>query len=302
MKKTQLPVLCMINLGLQIENFTKAYNKKQSSSATELSNTEFFILLEIHRFDGSIDNEILLKATYFTKQMLSKYVNQLVEKKMVFTSFKENNLKKKVINLTEDGNVAVAGIMEEIIRYDKEICSGLTSDEYTRLTNYCRKFFENVRVYKKKLDIPLGEWPPIVHYVLKSYRAVRNYIKKNNPDLKLDFYELLMLYVISVEKKVNFKELEKFLFTGQTNVVRVAKKLENSGYITTAFNEDDKRVKNAFVTEKGQFISDAYTKRAEENENVMLDGITPIQRKEFIKLLNIICENSERYYPAFLKA
>lgn len=288
-------MLGLMEIGKRIENLTKIYNKEIINADRGLSNTELYIIVELSRFDGETDNDILLKATYFTKQMLSKYLGQLTEKGLIESVQLENNLKKKHVRLTEEGRLLSTSLVKAMVDFESFVCSRYTPEEYTRLGNYCRRVFENIRLYKSIQCIPMGGWPPVMHYIIKIYKLGIYFVEKLDHTYDLDLLQRNILMELYLEEELKFKMLESRTCANQTAIVRATKKLEVAGYIETDTDLVDKRVKLARLTASGKMLVKQAIDTAEKEQNRCLNGLTPIQRKEFIRLLNIMLEQTESF-------
>ena len=110
-------------------------------------------------------------------------------------------------------------------------------------------------------------------------------------DLTLSQARILFYLHDHPETLTSQKDLEDFFEVTHPTIIGILNRLEGKGFIWSEHSSTDKRVKNIFLTDKGDnvFVSmDHFRKTNEEN---MLQDLTDKQIKEFKTLLKIVYKN-----------
>lgn len=89
------------------------------------------------------------------------------------------------------------------------------------------------------------------------------------------------------------KDIEKMWKIKGSSVTSLMKGLEKKGYIIRNANETDERVKNLFLTKKGQDLVEEFEQVFNETEKRIVMGMTKQQKDEFLQLLKIVSKNFE---------
>lgn len=84
---------------------------------------------------------------------------------------------------------------------------------------------------------------------------------------------------------VSQKDLKRLMFTDANNIAALVKRMENSGLIKRFQHASDLRKKILATTPKGQSLYLRGKEIAESVEQALLDGFSPEEKDEFIRVL-----------------
>jgi DNA-binding MarR family transcriptional regulator len=84
---------------------------------------------------------------------------------------------------------------------------------------------------------------------------------------------------------VSQKDLKRLMFTDANNIAALVKRMENSGLIRRFQHPFDLRKKILATTPKGQSLYFRGKEIAESVEQALLDGFSPEEKDEFIRVL-----------------
>lgn len=90
---------------------------------------------------------------------------------------------------------------------------------------------------------------------------------------------------------VSQREIEHFLGVTHTTARGLLRRLEEKGFVRTAFDDTDRRVKNAYLTKKSREVHEELSHYADELHEQMLKGISAEERKRLEELLEQIYHN-----------
>lgn len=90
---------------------------------------------------------------------------------------------------------------------------------------------------------------------------------------------------------VSQREIEHFLGVTHTTARGLLRRLEEKDFVRTAFDDADRRVKNAYLTEKSREVHEALGHYADQLHEQLLRGISAGERKRLGKLLEQIYHN-----------
>ena len=110
-----------------------------------------------------------------------------------------------------------------------------------------------------------------------------NYLKKW--DLTMSQAMVLEFLNNSPDKELTQKAIEQHFNLQHPTVSGILKRLEKHGFITTATNEGDRRVKNIYLTEKAGQLDTRAKMRQAEMEAVYVKGFLPEETETLRKLL-----------------
>jgi Transcriptional regulators len=94
------------------------------------------------------------------------------------------------------------------------------------------------------------------------YACSKEIVKRYKPfldEIDLTYTQYITMMVLWEYKRMNVKELGKFLFLDSGTLTPVLKKLEQKGYLTRSRAGDDERVLNVTVTQEGEKLKDKAT-------------------------------------------
>lgn len=85
---------------------------------------------------------------------------------------------------------------------------------------------------------------------------------------------------------VSQRSIEQYLNVSHTTAKGLLQRLEEKGFVRTAFDSEDGRVKNAYVTEKAQMCRESLSQHIDFITSRMMEGISP---EESQALLDLLC-------------
>ena len=85
---------------------------------------------------------------------------------------------------------------------------------------------------------------------------------------------------------VSQRSIEQYLNVSHTTAKGLLQRLEEKGFVRTAFDSEDGRVKNAYVTEKAQMCRESLSQHIDSITSRMMEGISP---EESQALLDMLC-------------
>ncbi|MBR2313822.1 MAG: winged helix-turn-helix transcriptional regulator [Akkermansia sp.] len=109
---------------------------------------------------------------------------------------------------------------------------------------------------------------------------------------------LLMYLESRGGEPVSQRELEHYLGVSHTSVKGLLARLEQKGYVRTAFDCEDGRVKHAYLTEVFRRMQEEAQQAFLAFEEHLLTGISPAERAELSRLLQIVYSNTLTTEPA----
>lgn len=123
-----------------------------------------------------------------------------------------------------------------------------------------------------------------------------NLLKKANQlmaDFDLTFQQLQIIeYVNNQSKEVNQKDIERHLNVAHPTVVGLLKRMEVKNFLVCKFSENDKRIKNVYLTEKAYNILKEVKGKKAEMENRVCRGLDENQRAFLISSLQTLFKNT----------
>lgn len=85
------------------------------------------------------------------------------------------------------------------------------------------------------------------------------------------------------------KELEQILHLAQSTTVGVVKRLEQKGYVETAVDSRDRRIKNVKITPDGLELCTHATKEVEQVVDQLFESLNEEELQMFIYFIQKIC-------------
>lgn len=110
---------------------------------------------------------------------------------------------------------------------------------------------------------------------------------------KYDLTMVQMRALVLLHKKkqdsCTLKEFEQILHIAQSTTAGVVKRLEQKGYVETAMDSRDRRIKNVQITPEGLELCTRAVKEAECIVEQLFDGLTEEEMQTFIGFIEKIC-------------
>lgn len=102
----------------------------------------------------------------------------------------------------------------------------------------------------------------------------------------------VLTYLIARDgDSVSQKDVEQYFGVSHTTAKGLLKRLEEKEMVMTAFDNEDGRVKNVYLTEKSRMIHKAIGKRIEAIESILLRGVSSTERLHLGRLLQNMYDN-----------
>ncbi|MFG3225291.1 MarR family winged helix-turn-helix transcriptional regulator [Kitasatospora sp. NPDC048194] len=98
-----------------------------------LTRAEFDILGALRRLDRELTPTQLARESFASGAAVTKRLRLLEERGLVSRRTDDRDRRVAHLSLTDTGRELVDGLIEELVAYDRELLSGLTPDERTRL-------------------------------------------------------------------------------------------------------------------------------------------------------------------------
>ncbi len=90
---------------------------------------------------------------------------------------------------------------------------------------------------------------------------------------------------------VSQRELEHYLGVSHTTAKGLVQRLEEKGYVRTAFDSEDGRVKHIYLAEYSARLHEALRSQSQRLEECMLEGLSPAERAELTRLMQHVFHN-----------
>lgn len=125
-----------------------------------------------------------------------------------------------------------------------------------------------------------------------------NMMIKKGLDKKLMEYDLttsqsrvLFFIYFRGEGKTSMKDIEEHMKVTHPTVIGIVKRLEEKGYVTTAPDPEDRRVKLTTITEKTTKMIKKLDRGKRKMDEKLLKGFTERETKELRRMLSMIEDN-----------
>lgn len=113
-------------------------------------------------------------------------------------------------------------------------------------------------------------------------------------DLDLTRGQYLYLVRIYENPGIIQEKLAEMIKVDRTTAARAIKKLEMQGFIQKQPDEQNKKIKKLFPTEKGKKVYPLLRREGEHSMEVALSGFTPEEKETIFKLIHRVRKNIER--------
>ncbi|AEP89042.1 MarR family transcriptional regulator [Bacillus spizizenii] len=104
------------------------------------------------------------------------------------------------------------------------------------------------------------------------------------------------LYLVRIYENPGIiqEKLAEMIKVDRTTAARAIKKLEMQGFIQKQPDEQNKKIKKLFPTEKGKKVYPLLRREGEHSMEVALSGFTPEEKETIFKLVHRVRKNIER--------
>ena len=102
---------------------------------------------------------------------------------------------------------------------------------------------------------------------------------------------VLMYMLRQAPRAVTQRELEKYMGVSHATMTGLIERIEAKGYVRTAFDGRDGRVKNVRLTEAVRTDHERVAGLLEELDNEVLGGLSKGDKKELLRMLEKMYEN-----------
>jgi DNA-binding MarR family transcriptional regulator len=124
-----------------------------------------------------------------------------------------------------------------------------------------------------------GRWFSVFH------RLPLSFLSEGLKDYNISSGQVMFLLELYYLDGINQEELSSYLNIDEANTTRAIKKLEKEGYVIRKRDEEDRRVKRIYLTEKALEIKPKVLDLMNQWEEKMLKSLTSVEREVFIDLL-----------------
>lgn len=131
-------------------------------------------------------------------------------------------------------------------------------------------------------------------YITKIARVAQKYSHLTLKDIDLGTSEYECLRQIRKHQGLSQENLGSILSIDKAAVARMVANLERKGYVYRLPDENDKRAKKLFVSEKAYHIKNATTSVESYFYEWLLDGISKDELNVFLKVLNKLYYKSKQ--------
>ncbi len=124
-----------------------------------------------------------------------------------------------------------------------------------------------------------GRWFSVFH------RLPLSFLSEGLKDYNISSGQVMFLLELYYLDGISQEELSSYLNIDEANTTRAIKKLEKEGYVIRKRDEEDRRVKRIYLTEKALEIKPKVLDLMNQWEEKMLKSLTSVEREVFIDLL-----------------
>ena len=141
----------------------------------------------------------------------------------------------------------------------------------------------------------------IIHLLGVTDRTVKRSVAKKVEKTGVYRSQHRLLMILGKHPDCSQTELAERLEISSAAVAVSLKKLEKSGFISRQCQENDNRVNQVVITEKGWKIIDLSTQYFKEMENAFLSDFSEEELKQLQSFLERMIKNGEDYYQTLIK-
>ena len=141
----------------------------------------------------------------------------------------------------------------------------------------------------------------IIHLLGVADRTLKRSISKKVENTGVFRSQHRLLMILGKHSDCSQTELAERLEISSAAVAVSLKKLEKSGFISRQCQENDNRVNQVVITEKGWKIIDLSTQYFKEMENAFLSDFSEEELKQLQSFLERMIKNGEDYYQTLIK-
>lgn len=141
----------------------------------------------------------------------------------------------------------------------------------------------------------------IIHLLGVTDRTLKRSIAKKVEKTGVYRSQHRLLMILGKHPDCSQTELAERLEISPAAVAVSLKKLEKSGFISRQCQENDNRVNQVVITEKGWKIIDLSTQYFKEMENAFLSDFSEEELKQLQSFLERMIKNGEDYYQTLIK-
>ncbi len=110
-------------------------------------------------------------------------------------------------------------------------------------------------------------------------------------DLTASQSRVLFFIHFREEDKTSMKDIEEYLKVTHPTVIGIVKRLEEKGFVTTASDPEDRRVKLVTITKKTMKMVKKLDRGKRKMDEMLLKGFTERETKELRRMLSKIEDN-----------
>ena len=136
----------------------------------------------------------------------------------------------------------------------------------------------------------------IARYIGRLEKLRRQFLNNRLKAYKLKGSMFLMLLFLDKNPGSSQDSLVDFIGIDKSGIARKCRKMDDLGYITREQDENNRRQYNLFLTDAGRELLPVIRELLSEWSDGITDGMDIREKKELIRLLEMMVDNAVRKY------
>lgn len=132
-------------------------------------------------------------------------------------------------------------------------------------------------------------------YISIIQRLSNIYFANNLSSYQIGCGQQFFLLHIFRNPGISLQELAAYGYYDKATATRAVKKLEEEGYVRLLTDEEDKRVRHIFATEKAEYVAKKMLESVGTLNNILLDGFDEKEREEAVAVLVRMAGNAHEH-------
>lgn len=139
----------------------------------------------------------------------------------------------------------------------------------------------------------------IGRFIALLYRMTTVYLGKELPALKIGVGQYIFMAELFDEEGQSQDELTHRVYVDKANTARALNKLEEVGYVRRVSDENDKRVKRAFLQPSALEIEEEFWQIITQWSEIITENVPQERQDQLIKDLKKVTENAAVYLKRY---
>lgn len=139
----------------------------------------------------------------------------------------------------------------------------------------------------------------IGRYINILHRMAGIYLGKELPALNISPGQYIFLAELFDEHGLSQDELTEKVYVDKANTARALKKLEDNGFIKREVDENNKRIKRAYLEPSANEIKDDFWKILQGWSEVLTKDIPENRQKQLLEDLHKMAGNAEKFLQRY---